>query len=467
VQPASLTNVALEELRERISWLILLRWAAILGVLVTIWVAQRFLRVDLRIAPLHTVIAMLAAYNLACWGVGRWLPPAASGPVVSSFANTQIALDLVALTALVHFAGGIENPFVCYYVFHIVIASILLSRTATYLQAGLALALLAAMAGLEWAGAIPHYALKGFVTDGLYRSPVYVLGVLFAIGTMLHISAFMATSLTSRLRQREAEVVRLSDELRGRADDLTRAYDALRQLEGARTEYLHRVAHHIRSPLATLERMLAVIAEGRTGPVSERSSEILDRARGRIHGLLDLARDLLVLSRAREVLRLGDRKPVDLAALVREVESELRQQAQSAALSVVVSGPSSGIEVVGDPASLAELVENLVSNAIKYSPEGGVVGISLAATADRVELSVSDRGIGIPPAEKDRLFDEFYRATNARESGKEGTGLGLSIVKAIVEAHDGVVSVGDGPGGGSVFRVVLPRAPAGEQAQGG
>lgn len=451
------TRVDLEELRDRISWLIRLRWVAILGALVTIWVAPRLLRVELYEYPLRLIVAALAAYNLVFWAIGRWVPRATTGPAVSHFANLQIALDLIALTALLHFAGGIENPFVCYYVFHIVIASILLSRAATYLQAALAIGLLIAMAVLEARGALPHYHLKGLLDETLYRRPAYVFGILFAVGTMLLFAAFMATSITSRLRRREAEIMHLSDALREHADDLSRAYEALRQLEGARTDYLHRVAHHIRSPLATLERMLAVVSEGRTGRLPERSQEMLDRARLRVRDVLDLARDLLVLSRTREALPLVDRTQVDFASSVREAEGEFRQQAASASVSLRVSIPEESVEVVGDAEALGQLLENLVSNAIKYTPEGGEVRISVEDRTDQVQLCVSDTGIGIPQAERDEIFEEFYRATNARESGKDGTGLGLSIVKAIAQTHDGEVSFESEEGKGTSFRVLLPR----------
>ncbi len=430
---------------------------AILGALVTIWVAPRLLRVELYEYPLRLIVAALAAYNLVFWAIGRWVPRATTGPAVSHFANLQIALDLIALTALLHFAGGIENPFVCYYVFHIVIASILLSRAATYLQAALAIGLLIAMAVLEARGALPHYHLKGLLDETLYRRPAYVFGILFAVGTMLLFAAFMATSITSRLRRREAEIMHLSDALREHADDLSRAYEALRQLEGARTDYLHRVAHHIRSPLATLERMLAVVSEGRTGRLPERSQEMLDRARLRVRDVLDLARDLLVLSRTREALPLVDRTQVDFASSVREAEGEFRQQAASASVSLRVSIPEESVEVVGDAEALGQLLENLVSNAIKYTPEGGEVRISVEDRTDQVQLCVSDTGIGIPQAERDEIFEEFYRATNARESGKDGTGLGLSIVKAIAQTHDGEVSFESEEGKGTSFRVLLPR----------
>jgi signal transduction histidine kinase len=460
VASAVQTNVDLDELRDRISWLIRLRWLAILGVLVTIWLAPRVLGVELHTFPLYAIVTALVGYNLAFWVIGRWVPRATAGSAVSYFANLQIALDLVGLTALMHFAGGIENPFITYYVFHIVIASILLSRVATYLQVTLAIGLLVAMALLELAGAVPHYHLRGFLDENLFRSPVYVFGTLFAIATMLYFAAFMATSITSRLRRREAEVVRLSDALREHTDDLTRAYEALRQLEGARTDYLHRVAHHIRSPLATLERMLAVVSEGRTGRLPERSQEMLDRARVRLREVLDLARDLLVLSRTREALPMVDRSQVDFAAIVREVESDFRPQAGSASVSLAVSLPEGPVEIVGDESALTELLENLISNALKYTPAGGEVRVSIAPRGNRLEVCVSDTGIGIPAAEQDEIFEEFYRATNARESGKDGTGLGLSIVKAIAETHGGDVSFESEEGQGTSFRVWLPRRGA-------
>ncbi len=454
-------TVELVELRERISWLVRLRWLAIGSVIVTVWVTPRIFRVHLEVYPLYGVAGGLAVYNSLLWLVGRRLAAVSGAPVVTGFANSQIALDLIALTALLHFAGGIENPFVCYFVFHIVIASILLSRAATYLQASLAIALLSAMGTLEATGSIPHYPLLGFMDSGLYRRPVYVLGTLFATGTMLYISAFMATSITSRLRRREAEIVQLSAALQARADDLSQAYEALRRLEGARSDYLNRVAHHLRSPLATVERMLAVIAEGRTGEVPEKSMEMLDRARARLQEVLDLARDLLVLSRAREVRRLADRQPVDLSALARSVVNDFAQSLSTGAgeVSLLVSVPDSDVQVVGNTDSLVELLENLLSNAIKYSRPGGTVSVSLARTGDRVVLAVADQGIGIPPEDKARIFDEFYRATNAKESGKEGTGLGLTIVKAIADAHGAQVAVESEQGRGTTFRVSFPAAP--------
>jgi signal transduction histidine kinase len=462
VEPGGYTDVHLAELRERISWLVSLRWMATVGVLATVSIVPRFVGVRLAEVPLYLITAGLAAYNLALWAVSHWLPTVTRGRKLPYFANLQIGMDLAFLTALLHFSGGVENPFICYYVFHIVIASILLSRAATYGQVTLAMGLLVAMATLEATGLIKHYHL-GLVSEDLYRSRIYVFAVLFAIGTMLAFCAFMATSITARLRAREGEIVRLSASLQEHTGDLEKAYESLRLLEQEKSDYLNRVAHHLRSPLATLENMLAVVSEGRTGALPEKSQEMLERARARVRNMLELARDLLVLSRAREAVRASGQKMVDLVGILKGLESDLQQQAAARSVSLLISPSSHAMEVPGDSESLSELFENLISNAIKYTPAGGQVRVELVPRGNQVELSVSDTGIGIPAEEMPRVFDEFYRASNAREASKEGTGLGLAIVKAIAEGHGGKISLTSEVGVGTTFRVLLPTGSAPRQ----
>ena len=455
-EPGDRSDVELEELQDRVSWLVRLRWVAALGVVATVWMVPRVIGIRLWERPLYWTVGGLAAYNLVVWSVNRWVPAATRGISVSHFTNAQIALDLVFLTVLLHFSGGIENPFVCYYVFHVVIASILLSRAATYLQVSFAVTLLAAMTASEAVGLVPHYHLPGFLDPQAYRRPSYALGVAAATTTMLVFAAFMATSITSRLRRREAEVVGLSDALREHADELADAYAALRQLEHDKSDYLHRAAHHLRSPLATLERMLTVVVEGRTGGISTKTHEMLERARDRARGMGDLARDLLVLSRARRAAVGAIQDRADLPALVRQVEADLQQQASLASVSLVASCSPGVPDVAGDPETLRDLLANLLSNAIKYTPAGGEVRVNVSAAADAVEIRVSDTGIGIPAEEQPLVFDDFYRGSNARASGKDGTGLGLAIVKAIVEAHRGTVSLESEVQAGTQVIVRLP-----------
>lgn len=457
-ETAPRTDVHVEELRERIWWLIRLRWLAAAGVLTTILVAPRLVEVRLEGPPLLALTVGLALYNLVLWAIARSHPQITHPSALSAFANAQIAVDWVFLTALLHFAGGIENPFVCTYVFHVVIASILLSRLATYLQAGWGIALIAAMAVLEATGRLAHFGLWPVGYERAY-DPGYVTAALAAVGVLLYVTAFLATTITGRLRQREAEIVRLSVSLRERADDLARAYDSLGRLEQQKSDYLQRAAHHLRSPLAAVENMVAVVVQGRTGPVSEQSQEMLTRARARIHGMLDLARDLLLLSQAREVAPFAAPAIVDLEAVLGRVAGEFQHQAEAAGVALTLAPAGGRCEVSGQEDSLAELMENLVSNAVKYTPPGGRVEARLECRGERVELRVSDTGIGIPPEEQPHLFEEFHRAANARRSGTPGTGLGLAIVKAVAEAHGGTVSLESQLGTGTTVHVWLPTGP--------
>jgi len=444
-----------EELRARIVWLIRLRWLAAAGVAVVVYWAPKLLWVELPAQPLYLITALLAAYNLVLWVMAHRYLAKATDAAVLWFAALQVSADLVFLTALLQLSGGIENPFLCYYVFHIVIASILLPPHVAFLEVGFAVVLLLGLAVSEASGLLPHHHLFSLWPIELYRNATYLSAVLFVTITMLYFTAMMATAITGRLRTRERQIVQLSESLQARAEELERAYGSLRQLEQEKSEYLYRAAHHLRSPLAAVESMLAVVAEGRTGPMPEKAQEMVARTRERVKGMLDLAHDLLSLSQARGRSEETSRENVDLRRVVEAMEGDFRREASAAGVELAVAC-SSGVLIRGVPEAVAELLENLVSNAVKYTPAGGRVEVSVLNRGRTAEVRVSDTGIGIPEEEQASLFQEFFRASNAREATRNGTGLGLSIVKAIARAHDAEVQVESRVGAGTTFRVLFP-----------
>jgi signal transduction histidine kinase len=447
-----------QELRARIAWIIRLRWMAAAGVAATIWLVPQIFAISLDQRPLYLVTLGLAFYNLLLWSALHWIPQVERGLGLSLFANLQISLDLLFLAALLHLSGGVENPFAAYYVFHIVIAGILLSRRAAFGQMALALLIFVAMALAEFSGLLPHHHIAHYLGLDIYRNPTFLAATIFVMGTTLGFTAFMATSIVARLRQREAEIVTLSDSLGDRAAELQTAYDALRRLEREKSAYMQRAAHDLRSPMSAVDLLLAVVIEGRTGELSEKGLDLLQRARRKIDQIIDLSGDLLTLSRAREAAFEAAPRKLDLVETIAKVVEELSPRAEEASIALSVNTPEQPVPVMGDAASLTELVENLLSNAVKYTPEGGKVTLDLVAQGERAVLTVRDSGIGIPEVDREHVFEEFYRAPNARESGKEGTGLGLSIVKAIVDSHKGTISVESEPGEGTSFRVTLPIA---------
>jgi len=458
IAPPPQPVLAARELVESLAWIVRLRWAAAVGVAVVITVARWLLGIALPLLPLYAITAGLALYNTVLWSVTRALrtrrPASTSG--VSALANLQISVDLFFLAALLYLSGGIENPFTFYFVFHIVIASILLSRRATFFQTALASLIVFAMALVQTEQLAPHYHLA--VVPEQMRHHVLAYGTAFAVASTLFLTAYFATSITARLRQREAEIIGLSRSLEQKAQDLSAANEKLRLTERTKSEYMRRVAHELRSPLATVHQMVGLVRDGHKGDLPPHAQETLARVRVRLKLLMDVARDLLVLSRAREADMSRHMQQVSLADVVAALAPDLREAAREAQVALDVSVPEGLPTIAGDPESLAQLVSNLASNAIKYTPAGGAVQISGRADEDGVELAVADTGIGIPREDLGHIFEEFYRAANARVGGREGTGLGLSIVKAICDSHGAELSVHSEPGRGSTFTVRFPAA---------
>ncbi len=228
----------------------------------------------------------------------------------------------------------------------------------------------------------------------------------------------------------------------------------LRRLERVRRDFVANVSHELRTPLTSIKAMAETLLDGALG-----DAEVAPRFLGTIiresDRLVRLSADLLDLSRV-EALGI-EKKPIDLASLVSEVSSRLGSQAEKADVGLVstIRGP---LIVHADRDEMAQVLVNLLDNAIAYTPRGGVVSLSAAETPEAITVAVADTGIGILSHDIPRLFERFYRADKARSRASGGTGLGLSIVKHIVENHGGTVAVESEYNKGSVFSFTLPKS---------
>jgi signal transduction histidine kinase len=279
--------------------------------------------------------------------------------------------------------------------------------------------------------------------------------------TSLYVTVYFATSIAARLRKREDEVMSLSRELRYTADRLQIAYDKLAEIERAKSAYARKVAHELRSPLAAIESLLRVVADGLHGEVPEPVRQTIARARARTYELLAVVRDLLALARAKEAPRSAERVLCDLRSILDGVAGLLAPQAQARGVTISRDVAPDLPCVRGDQVQIEELLTNLIGNAVKYSHDGGVVNVRLSGDEQSIVIEVADSGIGIDEEDQRRIFEDFYRASNARGFTSEGTGLGLSIVKTIVDAHGGTITFESRLGKGTRFTVRLPAS--GEQ----
>jgi signal transduction histidine kinase len=241
------------------------------------------------------------------------------------------------------------------------------------------------------------------------------------------------------------------------AIDNARAWRILQDVDRERSRFVRILAHELRSPLAAILINLGVILDGYVGDVPEKIAQLLERARQRGNLLLDLTNDLLALASGRETTAERTRERLSLAEIAQQSIHDLRGQAQSKSIQLKLHTGEGPLDLLGDRDQLERLMDNLVNNAVKYTLDGGRVTVSLHGEEGSVELVVEDTGIGIPQAAQDRLFEEFFRAENAKRLTEQGTGLGLSIVRRIVEDHRGKIAVESEEGRGTRITVVFPR----------
>jgi PAS domain S-box-containing protein len=232
----------------------------------------------------------------------------------------------------------------------------------------------------------------------------------------------------------------------------------LRELDQTKSDFVSSVSHELRTPLTSITGYLEMLVEGDAGTLNAEQMRLVEVVERNSLRLLNLIEQLLTLSR----IEAGDIRPgreaVDLAAVIDEVNRAVLPMLSGRNLSFEVKVPADIGVVTGDTGQLEQVVLNLVTNAVKFTPDGGRVTVVAAGIDGRARLSVSDTGIGIPQDEQDQLFTRFFRSSTARQHAIQGTGLGLAIVKSIVEGHAGSIAVESTSGSGTTVTVELPLA---------
>jgi signal transduction histidine kinase len=254
--------------------------------------------------------------------------------------------------------------------------------------------------------------------------------------------------------------LRLAAELVAVAIENARAYEAVENLMQERSRFMLRVAHNMRAPLSAGLSMLEAVEGGYLGEIRKEQAAHLNRVGFRLRTLNTAVGQLLTLAQNRQGAQALRRGPVDIVSIARRLESTFRDEADQKDLRFRVSVPEDLLEIDGDAEMIEQMLENLISNALKYTASGGQVDVGFREIENqRVRIEVRDTGIGIPREERSQLFEEFFRASNASKVEEIGTGLGLAIVKQIVERHGGSINVESEEGKGTAFLVDLPTTP--------
>ncbi|MBI5544793.1 MAG: GAF domain-containing protein [Deltaproteobacteria bacterium] len=596
-----LQPLAPEDLAAAVDRLVLTRWVASVLVVVLTLVCVHGLAVPLPRDPLLGLGAALALYNAGLARYASWVRKRQAGnperalALLRAIVLVHVALDWVAMFAFLHLTGGVTSPATPLFLIHLLMVTVLLPARSPYLYVGLAVAALAALASLEAAGHLQHYAVLP-LPQGLHRDLRFIAAQLSFFAIVAFASVHLTGLVVRRRRERDRQVAELQraaqavssslkldevlDRLVGNAANafgakagairlidetgqrmamiascglserylnkgfvemsrsqidrealsgtpvivvdaladpriqyprevtdegirsmlvvpvvgrhgplgVLRVYDgrphrfgvedvefalsvasqgaaaienalthgSLQRLEQARSQFVRTVTHELRSPLSGARSMLKVLLEGLVGEVPAEQRTMLVRVDARLTFLSELVNDLLALA-ATQSAELQE-KPVamDLVTALRRVVEHQTLEGTAKGLTVTLDAPEAPIMVLATDQGLARIFGNLIGNAIKYTPSGGRVEVRVAAQGSGVVVSVADTGIGIPEDELPNLWQDFFRARNARLSEVVGTGLGLSIVKRIVTGYGGLISIQSKLAEGTTISVALP-----------
>lgn len=403
----------------------LIRIAVVAVVAVVYFSSTRFLRPTSPIAL--SVLALAAVYSL--WSlIGRPRDPR----TLRRFQIGTLLVDTALVTLWVLATDGPESEFWVLYL--IVIMSVAMRFDLSES--------LAAAVGSSVLYLTVMWTQGGLSLWALVARPSLMLIGGFACGLMAR---------QGRIHQREQEqLARIAEVRSQRLEEETAAVERLRRSDEAKSEFVAVASHEFRTPLAAVIGVLSTLRSHGDEIDPDVRAELLDAARTQASRLARLVEDLLTVSRLED-------GALPLVTDVVRVDRLVTEAAQASGTSDVLDVRNVDVkELTCDPDHLVRVLTNLLDNARKYSSEGGRIQLEVARMDDAVVFRVSDEGPGIPPDEREAVFDRFHRARGGGDA--PGSGLGLYIARGLVEAHGGTIEVGDAFGGGAQFIVSLPAA---------
>jgi signal transduction histidine kinase len=249
---------------------------------------------------------------------------------------------------------------------------------------------------------------------------------------------------------------RLFQDLQARASSLAQAYEELKEIERLKDELAQNISHELRTPLSFIRGYVELLLGGDMGPLNVRQEQTLEIISEKTAAVSQLVNNIMLLQQLdHRPLQLG---LTDLLQVAEEAVAKARPTAKEKGIALELSAPAELPLVLAEPVRIALVFRNLLDNAMKFSPNGGLVQVKMEHDPERIQIAVCDEGIGIARDQLDRIFERFYQIDSSLKRRFEGTGLGLTIAKRIVEAHGGRIWVKSRLGKGSVFLFDIPKS---------
>lgn len=417
-------------IRRRNLWFIKLRYAAVIMLFLFMFFSEYFLGISFSVLQHKAIIIItisILIYNLVFHFIRQFLKHDADKFNPLHLSVLQMISDLIALMLIVYYTGSVESPLLLFFVFHMIIGSLILPGFVIYLFAFLVVASVWGITTGEYYSLIQHNHIVGFLPSPLHQNFNYVLAINTSFGFMIFMVVLIANRIANQLYRHEQQ--------------LLESIEKINSAEIEKQKYISGIVHEIKTPLAAVHSYLDLVLQKFLGPLDEVVEEKLIRARRRSDEAIELINNVLKISK----LRMEDsfvKEEIDIASILARAIKTAKVNAEATGVKLSIKNRRKEKRVIkGDPLLIQIALSNIIGNAIKYNNMDGIVEIEIDEDKDNVLITVCDNGLGIPSEEIDKIYTDFFRASNIKRAGVEGSGLGLSVVKQIIERHDGKINV--------------------------
>ncbi len=339
----------------------------------------------------------------------------------------QMILDLIALLLLVYYTGLIESPLYIFFIFHMIIGSLILPGYIVYIMAGVVSFLISLLMIFTKLSFLELHIIKGLYTLPVSHTLSYEFLSLIAFFIMLFASVYLANNIAKQLYHRE-QLLRTS-------------LQKIDEAEKSKQKYIIGIVHEIKTPVTAIKSIIDVVLQHYVGPISKEAEEKLNRAKIRTEETLRLLNNVLRISRLK-LLDIRSVEEININSFIQNIIDKQSENIKSKNIELIFEDRRKIKKFIKSDMILLELaLSNIIANSIKYVNQNGKIEVIIDDDNDTITIEVCDDGIGIPKEDIPKIFNQFYRASNIDRTRHEGSGMGLAITKEIIERLGGEIKV--------------------------
>jgi len=425
-------------LQARIAWSIRFRWLAIAGFYVATIVIKYIYNLPIPYNKVWYLLDALIVLNIFYFIISKifkrfLLQRELSILFIHAF------FDLVSLTAIVHLTGGMENPIYLFYVFHVVISSIVFPRRIPFLIATFVVLLFGSLLYLEFKEIIIHYSI--FNID-IHKNDLAVFVTFAVFTTTVYVSTYICRTFMVIYRNMKRQVDEQNNQL----------IEADKQ----KTQFYQYTSHELKSPIIAIKTTIDGLEKSYKNQLDTKAIKLMGRASNRCSQMLDIIKELLIITQSRSYSNPKENEKVYINEIINQSVNTEKNTANANGIKIDLNLSPANPIIFAKKKDIIKIIDNLVSNAIRYNIENGKIKITTEKITNKLLIKIKDTGIGIPENDLSNIFAEFYRTENARKKINYGTGLGLSLIKQFVENYDGSISVESEIEVGTTFSIKFP-----------